>query len=286
MIKLTILGSGAAVPTPERNLPSIAVKERRVYLMDCGEGTQRQMMKYKVSYSKVKCIFISHLHLDHYLGVFGLLNTLKLHGRTEPLYIFGPKGIKELIGKYPFAFVEEIDKNFEYIDEFFSVRAFENSHTKNSFGFVLEELPKRKFNERKAKSLGIKGKLFREIQEKGKVKIGKKTIKLDDVSKIAKGKKISYSGDTKYDENIVKHSKNSDILIHEATFDDSLKEEAELKKHSTASDAAKAAKKSKAKKLILTHIGGRYDDASVLEKQARKTFKKTYAAFDGLSFDL
>jgi len=284
MIRVVVLGSAASVPSPERNLPSVALAYNgNVYLFDCGEGTQRQMMKFGVSYAKVKAIFISHLHLDHVLGMFGLMETLKLIGRTEPLYVFGPKGIAEMVGKRALVVVKEIDDKFEYREEGFTVSAFRTNHMAHgSFGFVFEEDEKRRFHEKEAKALGIQGKLFTEIQQKGSLTLNGKKIKLEDVTYVQKGKKIVYSGDTAFCKDLVSASKGADLLIHEATFADDKAEEAKERRHSTVSDAVKACQQAKAKQLLLVHTSNRYEKDGGAEKELKKAMPSARVAHDGL----
>ncbi|VVB66120.1 Ribonuclease Z [Candidatus Gugararchaeum adminiculabundum] len=283
-MRIVVLGSGGAVPSPERNLSGISLHyEGDVYLFDCGEGTQRQMMKFGSSYAKVKAVFISHLHLDHWLGLIGMIETLRLNGRTEKLEIFGPRGIarSELLVR-DFVTVTEIGDGFEYKGDGFKVRAFDVEHDKGGMGFVFQEDAKRKFDEAKAKGMGLKGKLFREIQEKGSVETEKGKVKLEDVSWLQDGLKIVYSGDTMPCKRLVDEAKGADLIIHEATFLEEMKEEAKEKKHSTAKQAAEIAKKAGAKRLLLTHISGRYKDSKEIEKEARKVFEETIVAKDGL----
>jgi len=285
MLQIIFLGTSGSTPTKERSMPSFAVKhEGELFLFDCGEGTQRQMMKYKVGYGKLKAVFISHTHLDHFIGLYGLIETLHLTMTfPKPVEVYAPRGFEGLlINRYKFINVKEIKEGVVYKGKDFKVSAFKVKHGREAYGFVFEEEPKRKFNEKKAHSLGLKGKMFREIQEKGFVKVGKKKIKLDDVSWEEKGKKIVYSGDTFPCENVVKAAKNADVLIHEATLDDEWKKEAEEREHSTSSGAAKTAKKAKAKKLILTHMSPRYRDASPILKQAKKIFPDVVIAKDGM----
>ncbi|MBM3229623.1 MBL fold metallo-hydrolase, partial [Candidatus Parvarchaeota archaeon] len=157
MIKITVLGSGASVPSVQRNLPGLAVKFGNVFLFDCGEGSQRQMMKYAVGYGSVKAIFITHMHLDHYLGIFGLLSTLKLMGRKEELYIFGPQGIENLGIDYPFVKVVQVTRQNAgrlYEEKGFSISAFPTLHSAKSFGFAFCLDDKWLFDEKKAKGMG------------------------------------------------------------------------------------------------------------------------------------
>ncbi|MEM3556136.1 MAG: ribonuclease Z [Candidatus Micrarchaeia archaeon] len=293
MIKIIILGSGGAVPSPARSLPSVGMRYfGDVYLFDCGEGTQRQMMIYGLSYARVKMIFLTHLHADHLLGIGGLVQTLKMNDRKEPLFIFGPAGTERCIlpiiaGAYPFKIqINEIDEKFCLKNERFSVSAFKTHHNVRSLGYVFKENDSWNFNKEKAEKLGIKGRMFRKIEKEGEILIGKKKIKLEDVTKPKKGKKVVYTGDTVPCAEVIEASREADLLIHDGTFSEEHAKEAKEKMHSTASQAAEVAKKAKVKKLILVHISNRYKDASPLEKEARKIFKNSCVGFDGMELYL
>ena len=161
MFEITVLGCSSAMPTVDRSLSAIAVrKDGEVFLFDCGEGAQRQMMRFGVSYMKVRAIFISHLHLDHFLGVFGLLETLRLNGRKDALTIYAPPGSKNVFGAKDFLKIVELEDGFSEDFGAFTMSAFQVSHKGDCFGFCLEEKEKLRFFEDKAKSLGIKGALF------------------------------------------------------------------------------------------------------------------------------
>jgi ribonuclease Z len=267
-------------------MPSIAIKyENELLLWDCGEGTQRQLMKYKVGYGSISNIMVSHPHLDHYLGLFGLLETLKLSSPSpKPINLFVPKPVE--LQEYGFAKVSKVRSGMLYRGNNFTISAFPVKHVRNSFGFVFQEDDKIKFYEEKAHSLGLKGKLFKEIQKKGKVRTEKGEIKLEDVTWTNRGRKIVYSGDCCYDDNTVEAARDADILVHEATFDSSMKEDAHERFHSTAEDAAVLAKKAKVKQLILTHISPRYSDTNILLEQAKAIFENTRIAEDGLAVEL
>jgi len=286
MFRITFLGTSASVPTLERSLPSIAIKyESKLLLWDCGEGTQRQMMKYKVGYGSINAIFITHPHLDHYLGLFGLLETLKLSSPSpKQIQLFLPKSLE--VRNYDFAKVSAVRKGKIFSANGFAICAFPVKHTKGSYGFVFQEDAKIKFNEKKAHGLGLAGRHFSEIQEKGSVKIKNKTIKLEDVSWVQPGRKVVYTGDCAPSSNIIEEAKDADLLIYESTFDSSLAAEAEERSHSTAEDAATIAKNANVKKLILTHISPRYSDVDLLLAQARKIFPKTDVAIDGMTIDI
>ena len=287
MLEITVLGCASAMPTVERSLSSIAVrKDGEVFLFDCGEGSQRQMMRFGVSYMKVKAIFISHLHMDHFLGVFGLLETLRLNGRKETLTIYAPPGSKGVFGTKEFLRIVELEDGFSEDFGTFTMSAFKVSHRDNCFGFSFEEKEKIRFFEEKAKSLGIKGALFSKIEKEGSLKLDGKTIKLKDVTYAQPGKKLVYSGDTVPCASLVKAAKNADLLIHEATFGQDKKDEAKETSHSTAQQAATAAKKAKAKRLLLTHFSGRYVDTSILVSEAKAIFANTSAAQDGTKLEV
>lgn len=295
MMNITILGSAASAPTPQRSLPSIAVQiEGDVLLLDCGEGAQRQMMSFGVSFAKVKAIFVSHLHLDHFLGIFGLGETLRLSGVATKIDIFGPPGLEKFLysfGHRELFVVHELhprdcsSKKPIFTISNHDVFAFPAMHGKrmNAFGYLVREKDRLRFHEEKAKALGINGPLFSQIQKEGSLKIGKKKVKLSEVTYKQEGKSIAYSGDTVYSSELVRVCKNVDLLIHDCTFDEPRRALADEKFHSTATDAAQAAKKCNAKKLLLFHIGGRFSkDASPLVEEAKKTFENSDVAFDGM----
>ncbi|MFH0817456.1 MAG: ribonuclease Z [Candidatus Micrarchaeota archaeon] len=288
MIRVVVLGSGGSLPSVERGTSAVAIRHSgSIYLFDCGEGTQRQMMKFGVSYAKVKAIFVTHLHADHFLGIAGLVETLALVGRKEMLEIFGPRGAKERLEEFVHLNLmqaKDISSDFIYKGDGFEIKPFNTLHYSNSVGFVFEEDQKRKFDEKKAHAKGLKGKMFTEIQEKGKLKIGGKTVHLDEISELKPGRKIVYTGDTMPCPETIEAAKGADLLIHDGTFGNELQGEAELKRHSTVSEAAKIAKKAGVKKLVLTHISNRYEDDKVLEREAREIFPESYVARDGSEF--
>ncbi|MCX8206120.1 MAG: MBL fold metallo-hydrolase, partial [Candidatus Micrarchaeota archaeon] len=195
MFRVVMLGSGAAIPSPGRCVSCVGIRYKgKVYLFDACEGVQRQMMQFKLSYYKTAAIFISHLHPDHYLGIPGLLYTLQLSDFSGTLEIIGPRGTKRLVDGLmngntpPFAKVHEFSGAMQvYAGEGFSVRSFRAEHGVESYGFVLQQESKVKFNERKAKSLGISGPMFSEILKNGKITVGGKEILLSEVSRTVQG---------------------------------------------------------------------------------------------------
>ncbi len=288
MFKLTFLGTSASIPTVDRGMPSIALRGKELYLWDCGEGAQRQMMKYKVGFGSIKGIFLTHLHLDHFLGIFGLIETLRLSTSfAQPLKIFAPKKFKELlINRWDFLDVQEMKQGLLLKDQEAAISAFKVRHAKESFGLVYKEHDRVKFHEEKAHKLGLKGPMFREIQEKGYVMAGKKRIELEDVSWVKQGLKIVYTGDCLPSRSTVEAAKGADVLIHDATFAKEFEKEAQERNHSTAEQAAEVAKQAGTKRLILTHISGRYKDTAELLKEAQAIFPNTSVAEDGMSIEL
>jgi len=290
MNKLVFLGTSGSVPTKDSGLPSVSLKYRdQLLLFDCGEGTQRQMMKYGVGYGSVNAIFISHLHLDHYVGLLGYLHTLNLNKRTTELHVFGPPKLDEFIPKMPFITFHPLTraKKNIYSTKQFTIDCVSLNHSvKPALGFIFNEIDKVKFNEKLAKSKGLKGPLFTEIQNKGKLKINGKLIKLNDVSYIEKGIKLSYITDTLPSDKIIEQVKGSTIMICDSMFSKLDVEHANEKKHCTAEQSAMMAKKAGVNKLILYHISSRYKDRSLLEAEAKKIFKNTICAKDGLVIEL
>jgi ribonuclease Z len=190
MLKVDFLGTGGAVPSVKRAMPAIALHWDKLFLWDCGEGTQREMMRRGVGYGSIGAIFITHLHLDHFLGVFGLIETIRMNTQREHLQVFAPRNLARVIEAMSPSFMrrpdfikfEEMREGELYRGKDYSISAFRVEHGGNAFGLVFQEDNKRKFNEAEAKGRGLKGPMFREIQKKGFVEVGGKKIKLDEVS--------------------------------------------------------------------------------------------------------
>ncbi|MBD3209791.1 ribonuclease Z [Candidatus Micrarchaeota archaeon] len=286
MFTITFLGTSASVPTVDRGMPSLAVKYGgELMLWDCGEGTQRQLMRYRAGFGSIDAIFITHPHLDHFLGMFGLLETLKLSSVSpKPLTLVTSQ--KFDAQNYPFVKQTKMRKGKIHSGNGFEISAFPVKHCRGSYGIIFREEDKLKFYEEKAHSLGLKGRMFQEIQKKGKVEAGGRTVRLEDVTWTRPGRKVVYTGDSAPDENTASAAQGADLLIHEGTFDASMEDEARERQHSTVEDAAVIAKKAKVKKLIITHISPRYSDSSMLLKQAQEIFNNTIIASDGLTVEI
>jgi ribonuclease Z len=290
MLEVTFMGTSGSVPTIARGMPAFTLKYGpELLLFDCGEGTQRQMMRYKVGFGSIDAIFISHTHLDHYVGLFGLLETLNLSSPSpKKVSLFVPPIMKDpFTDRHKFVKMNKLKKGEVYKGKEFTVSAFRVKHCRDSFGFVFQEEEKIKFHEAKAKGMGIKGRLFSQIQNKGYINIDNKKIKLEEVTWKKRGKRIVYSGDCGFSEATIDAAKDADLLIHEGTFDKSREEEARERNHSTVEDAARVAKAAGAKKLAITHISPRYsEEADELLRQAKKIFPNTVIAEDGLKIRL
>lgn len=293
MIRLVCLGSSASVPTA-RHVPShFAVKYGGVYLFDCAEGCQRQMMKFGVPYGSLSAVFLTHLHADHVLGLPGLLQTLNMAGFQGPLPIFGPPGLKVFCEKlfsissfrpdFPVEVTEVAadEKTVCLETALFSVWSYPVQHSCTAVGYVLEENEKIKFDEAKAKGMGIKGRLFTEITEKKKLTLDGKVIKLADVTFKQPGKKLVFTGDTQACPATQKAAKGADVLVHDCSFVDADADKAAETKHATAKQAAALAKKAGVKKLILTHIGNRYEPREPVLKDAQAVFAQAELAHEG-----
>jgi len=295
-MRLIFIGTAGSTPTKFRGLPSVAIDyNSEIFLFDCGEGTQRQMMQFSVNIAKIKAIFLTHTHGDHVLGIAGLVRTLALNRRTEPLEIYVPKGGEDLVAtlisfdkavmNYKII-IKSIKEGEVYKGRDFSISAFKLLHTTNTLGFVFKEQDKLKFLKPKIKGLGLKGEDFRKLIKNKSIKVGNKTIKLKDLTFSKPGRKIVYATDTRPTSETSKAAKGADIFIHESTYSNAEKELAKLRYHSTSIEAATVAKKAGAKRLLLTHPSARYRDEKILVGEARKVFKNTEIAKDGMIINL
>ncbi|MFQ5800665.1 MAG: ribonuclease Z, partial [Candidatus Hydrothermarchaeales archaeon] len=293
--EVVFLGTSAAVPSSSRGHSAVAIRYfDEVLLFDCGEGTQRQLIRSGTSYMKINRIFITHYHGDHFLGLPGLFQTMSLAERTEPLYIYGPKGIEEVLENLleicrTALTYETVPKRMRnrvvYECDIYKVEAVKVEHSALTFGLVFEEKKGREFLLKKALALGLKpGPVFSRLKAGEEVVVNGRTIKPDDVLGEKKHcKRLVYSSDTMPCDAIVDATKDS-FLIHDSTYDDTLRDQAREATHSTCVDAAEVARKGGAKRLFLTHISPRYKDVSILLTQAKPVFEETIAAKDLLRF--
>lgn len=299
MLRITFLGTGGTLPTPNRNPSAILInREGELLLFDCGEGTQQQMMRAKTG-MKISSIFITHFHADHFLGIPGLIQTMSFNGRTEPLDIYGPAWTKQMVkllkdlGYYNLGFAinaHEMEDG-DIIDKVdYLVKAVGTDHGIPSLGYVLEEKRRAgRFDREKAVELGVpEGPLFSKLQKGEPVIInGRKILPSRIVGKPRPGRKLVYSGDTRPCQSIEKESKGADLLIHDGTLADELKDWALETKHSTSREAALLAKKAKVKQLILTHISSRYSESpEPLLQDAKEVFENVKIAEDLMEIEI
>lgn len=295
------LGTAASRPTVERGVSSLAViREGETMLVDCGEGTQRQMMRYGISFS-FEDLFFTHMHSDHYLGLTGLVRTLQLGGRTEPLRLWGPAGSSRTLRQclslggerttFPIT-VRELEPGERITRPDYRIEAFAVEHHGGpSIGYAFVEEERRgRFNPELARELGIpEGPLW------GRIHRGE-SVTLDDgrtieaatlVGEQRRGRRIVITGDTRPCDATVAAAQDADLLVHEATFADDEAARARETQHSTAREAAEVARRAGARRLVLTHISARYSrDAHELEREARQVFASTTVAKDGMEIEL
>ena len=311
-MNITFLGTSSGVPTLTRNVSSLALKlsqSSEVWLFDCGEGTQHQIMKSNIKSSQIKKIFITHMHGDHIYGLPGLLATLGLSGNSKGIEIYGPSGLEDFINSalrgsycklsFPLHFVkvEKFASGNEFLFENDKVRVncARLKHKIPAYGYRVSEKDKLGiFNIKKAESLNIKpGPIYSEMQQGKKVTLadGRSFDGKEFCGPPRKGESFVYCTDTIFSEAAVSLSKNADLLVHESTFSEEDERMAYEKLHSTTIMAAKTALLSNTKKLIITHLSPRYTNKnsitpSDLLKEAQKVFPNTHLAKDFLTAEI
>jgi len=300
-MQVIFLGTAGSIPTTRRALPAIAIRRKdELIIFDCGEGVQRQMIKARVGFHKKTKIFVTHMHGDHVLGLPGVMQTMSLLNREKELRVYGPVGIKAFIEAieqtvqfgltFPIKVREICEEGVVCEEREYRVQAVHADHVVSALAYALVEKPRPgRFNKERAKNLGVpKGPLWSKLQHGGRVKLSNgKIVKPSDVlGKPRSGRKLVYTGDTRPSEALVELSKNADLLIHEATLGDELRERAFEDGHSTPSQAAETAKRAAANRLILTHISARYKTPDSLLRQARRVFKNVEIAEDFMRIDL
>lgn len=300
-LSVLLLGTSASRPTVERNVSSLAlVREGETMLFDCGEGTQRQMMRYGVSFSLAD-IFFTHFHADHVIGVIGLMRTMALQGRTDAMRLWGPKGAArhlkraEQFGVDRLTFtvdIRELEDGAEVERQGYVIRPFAVEHGPGpALGYALVEAARKgRFDPERARGLGIpEGPLW------GRIHRGE-TVTLPDGASIEPsqlvgpprpGRTVVITGDTRPCERTVDAARGADLLVHEATFGDEEAERAVETGHSTAREAAIVARRAGCRRLLLSHFSARYSrDAVELETQARSEFPDVTIGRDGMEVEV
>ncbi|MEN6328873.1 MAG: ribonuclease Z [Methanobacteriaceae archaeon] len=297
-MELVFLGTSSAIPTNYRNHSAMALKAfGELMLFDCGEGTQRQMTRIRMSPMKVNRIFISHLHGDHFLGLPGMIQSMAFRGRENPLYIYGPEGINGVVesikklGYFALSFpilTLEVHNGIFLDEKGFQISAIPVQHSVLNLAYSVVEKRSPKFLRDKALELGLTpGPDFGKLQRGIPVTVGDRTIQPEEVrGKERKGRKIVYSGDTRACDEMVQFAREADVLIHESTFDGSQEEKAMTTGHSTSRSAARVAAVAQVRKLILTHLSTRYRDADLLKKEAKEIFPDVMVAEDLMSVEV
>lgn len=297
-MEVTFLGTSSAVPTKHRNHTAITLKAfGEVMLFDCGEGTQRQLIEAKISPMKIDKIFITHYHGDHILGLAGLIQSIGFRGRTKDLDIYGPKGLSKLInaishlGYFQINYtinIHEIESGIILETDKYTVEAIETEHNLTNMSYSICEKKKPKFIRQNAIDLGVPvGPLFGKLQNGEDVEVNGKIIKPEQVLGPKRvGKKFTYSGDTRPCKQMIELAKDSDVLIHESTYQEEDKEHAIANCHSTTKEAANIAKEANVKQLILTHISTRYSDDEIMKKEAKEVFENSIIAYDYLTIKI
>lgn len=299
MIRLTFLGTAASRPTVGRNVSGLAVqREGDLMLFDCGEGTQRQMMRYATGFA-VRAIFVTHLHADHFLGITGLLRTMGLQGRTDPLMIYGPRGSSRVLraavglGTDHMAFpceIRELADGESVEGDRYRVEAFAVNHGVSAVGYALvEDSRLGRFDVERAREMGIpEGPLFGRLHRGETVEVDGRLVRPEDlVGPPRPGRLVVYTGDTRPYPGTVERARGADLLIHEATFGSDEAERAGDTYHSTAAQAAAVAGEAGVRRLLLTHLSARYSDQpDPLEEEARAVFSASRVAYDGLVMEI
>lgn len=301
-MRLTILGNNSALPAHGRH-PTAQVLEIReqLFLIDCGEGTQEQMQRYNIRRKRIRHIFISHLHGDHYFGLIGLLTSMGLSGRTAPLSVYGPPALKEIIDlqlqvaciklPYPFNFTAIIPGiAATLIDSpYIAVRCFPVEHRIPCSGFVFESrIPGRKLLPEKCKAYSIPAAFYPHLKN------GEDYLRRDGTlisntwvtEPPTRPKRYAYCADTLHTTSFLQYIKEVDLLYHETTYLDHFAEKARERYHSTTVQAAQLAREARVSRLLIGHYSSKYDDIVAFEAEAKAVFPNTTATIEGTTYDI
>ena len=298
MLAVTILGNNSALPAFDRHpTAQIVTLDDSLFLVDCGEGTQMQMAKYKIRRSRISHIFISHLHGDHYFGLIGLLTSMGLLGREQEIHLHAPPQLQEIIGlqlkvadtvlPYPLHFHPILQEGVIAKTDKFKVSCFSVSHRIPCWGFFFEQVkPPRKINPEQTIRYEIPSSFYDRLKwgadytnKQGEI------IKNEWVTfESAKVQSYAYSADTSYNEAIIDKIKGADLLYHETTYLKDLEERATKRFHCTTTQAAQIAVKAQVKKLIIGHFSSKYEKLDEFETEARAIFPNTDLALEGVTY--
>jgi ribonuclease Z len=300
MLSVTILGNNSAVPAFNRHPTSQVVSHDGInYLVDCGEGTQIQMIKYKIRRGKITHIFISHLHGDHYFGLVGLINTFSLLSHSQEMHVYAPAPLQQIIEmqlkvadntlSYPLHFHTLTEPGVLVDTDKIKISCFRTSHRIECYGFSFEEKEgKRKLLIDKVKKLEIPVSFFSSLQA-GLDYItprGKRIPNEEVTDKPDRGKKYAFCADTKYDESIIPHIYGADLIYHETTYLDNMRDKAIERFHSTTKQAALIARKAMVRKLLIGHFSSKYATLEQFLQEAKEVFPETELALEGVTYNI
>ncbi|MGH2643730.1 MAG: ribonuclease Z [Chitinophagaceae bacterium] len=297
---VTILGNNSALPAHGRHPTSQVITfHDRLYLVDCGEGTQMQMSEFKIRRSKIKYIFISHLHGDHWLGLPGLINSYGLQTRTQPLHIFAPEPLEKMIRlqmecvhtnlpfELSFSILDPDKEGIILEEEDLRVTAFQTDHRIPCFGFRFQQVhKKRKLILPKVKEYGIPASFYNALQE-GENYINKsgEVIMNEWVTEIPpRGKSYAFCADTRYNEKLIPSVSGCDLIYHETTYLDDQHEKAHDRYHSTSVQAATLAVKAGIKRLLIGHFSSKYETLEPFLEECLPVFSSTELALEGATY--
>ncbi len=298
MLSVTILGNNSAVPAFNRHPTSQVVQHNGTnYLVDCGEGTQIQMIKYKIRRGKITHIFISHLHGDHYFGLIGLINSFSLLSHKQEMHIFAPSPLQQIIEmqlkvadntlSYPLHFHTLSEPGVLVDDDKIRISCFRTTHRIECYGFLFEEKQgRRKLLIDEVQRRGIPFSFYASLQAGLDYVLPDGGIVANSEVTAApeRGKKYAFCADTKYDESIIPYITGADTIYHETTYLDNLREQAALRFHSTTKQAATIALKAGVGKLLIGHFSSKYSVLDAFAEEAREVFPATEIAEEGVTY--
>lgn len=298
MLAVTILGNNSALPAFDRHpTAQVVTMEDQIFLVDCGEGTQMQMAKYKIRRSKINHVFISHLHGDHYFGLIGVLTSMGLLGRSQDMHIYAPPVLKDIIElqlkvadiqlPYPLHFHPLKEEGVVVREAKFEVSCFPVYHRIECWGFRFREIrPFRRVNPDKARQYGVPSSFFDRLKwgESYLTKDGQLVENGWVTEPALRAKSYAYAADTLFDSRIIESVKGVDLLYHETTYLKDLTDQAGKRFHSTTAQAATVAEQAGVKRLIIGHFSSKYEKLQAFEQEAREIFPHTDLAVEGVTY--